>query len=184
MKACGGMTPAMAFVKFSRILSSILSYVLTLTNNSPIIALTTASSSALPSAVLQRTHPAPSLKNCRYPGFTVPLLFLASLVLCSSCSERGHRARVAVPREQEWGRVRWKRRAYLCQIRVQVGHGCEQGVVALVLGRRWGLRVLFCFFVSVSVFVTASPVRFCFSAFSATVRLSGLGVIPVEKSIH
>ena len=40
------------------------------------------------------------------------------------------------------------------------------------------------FSVSVSVFVTASPVRFCFSALSATTRLSGLGVIPVEKLIH
>ena len=37
---------------------------------------------------------------------------------------------------------------------------------------------------SVSVFVTASPVRFCFSALSATARLSGFGVIPVEKLIH
>ena len=39
------------------------------------------------------------------------------------------------------------------------------------------------FSVSVS-FVTASPVRFFFSAFSAMARLSGLGVIPVENLIY
>ena len=41
---------------------------------------------------------------------TAPPLLLASLVLRSSCSERGHRTRVAVPREQEQRRVRWERR--------------------------------------------------------------------------
>ena len=37
------------------------------------------------------------------------------------------------------------------------------------------------FSLSLSVFVNVSPVIFCFSALSATARLSGLGVIPVEK---
>ena len=40
------------------------------------------------------------------------------------------------------------------------------------------------FSIFISVFVTALPVGFCFSAFSATARLSGLGVILVKKLIH
>jgi hypothetical protein len=56
------------------------------------------------------THPA-RRRRSRTAATLVPLLLLlASLVFRSSCSERGHRARVAVPREQEQRRMRWERR--------------------------------------------------------------------------
>ena len=47
------------------------------------------------------THPT-RRRRSRTAAALVPLLL--------SCSERGHRARVAVPREQEQRRVRWERR--------------------------------------------------------------------------
>ena len=52
------------------------------------------------------THPTRRSRRSRTAAALIPLLLLlASLVLRSSCSDRGHRARVAVPREQKQRRV-------------------------------------------------------------------------------
>ena len=109
-------------------------------------------------------------------------LILANLVLHSSCSERGHRARVAAlcpertgaaPCAVEAQRVAlsyapsgwsWPRRGRCCSI-----------------GRRRRRRLRdFCDHHPLRIYRAG---RVLFSAFSTTARLSGLGVIPVENLI-
>jgi hypothetical protein len=112
-------------------------------------------------------------------NFCVPLVIGAftRLQSCHSGSprsargRRGHRTRITVPREQEQRHARWERCMELCRVFAQVRHGCKQ---ALLLSSGGGGSTS-----KLSVFVSASPTKVWFSAFSAPKTLSALGVVPV-----
>jgi hypothetical protein len=147
------------------------------TNNCPILALMTPPRAPDRPPCSNAPHPpSPSPQNCRYSGssavvagsFGTPLVVQRAWTSSAGhCAPRTRAAPCAVGAQRValsdtrsgWSRLRTGR---CCSCPEAAGGG--------------GGSLCFPF--------PAAPARFCFSAFSATARLTGLSVIPVEKLTH